>query len=599
MWMASILQVLALGAVDPAAPLAASAAPGPIYWRQSLFSIPFHVEPPDRVTQQPVEVQLYVSPDRGRRWDNWRQAKPQEGYFLFRAGNDGEYWFDVRTRDRSGQVRPPGPYTPKLIVIVDTVPPKVQLTAVRGDAGQITAAFRIEEPYPKLDSLAIEYRLAPTAAWQTVPVGPKDVRSNNTEHKGEVTWTWYPQNTAEAMEIRLRVYDMAGNLAESHTLVRSTGASSESATANPVRPPAGTVAAIPTGTNPLGPRTSTLPAATPAPASPAPPTTPPAPIVAPKANDPWQPLGPQTGRTSWPAENAPGASADPAKQPTSQIDAGNGSVTIRVNPPVTQQFVANQPPTAAANPFLGFTASRPTEPATTPTAASNIGPPPGVQLRWMNTRAFELVYDTRLMGGAANVPVELWGTRDGGKSWQSFGKDPKGQSPMLVNVPDEGIYGFRMVIQNGPGMAGRPPLSGEVPNLWVGIDLTRPMGRITQARQGAGPDGDKLIITWEASDDRELGAKPISFSYSERLGGPWTAMVGGLENTGRYAWQLTGNLPQRMYLRLEIHDAAGNMGIYETPVPVTLDLSSPAAQLRDLRPLGRLDSQPVEQTYRR
>ena len=108
------------------------------------------------------------------------------------------------------------------------------------------------------------------------------------------------------------------------------------------------------------------------------------------------------------------------------------------------------------------------------------------------------------------------------------------------------------------------------------------------AQQGVGRDGGKLFIAWEASDNRELAAKPISLSYSERLGGPWTPMASGLENTGRYAWQLTGSLPQRMYLRLEIHDAAGNMGIYETPEPVTLDLSSPAAQLRDLRPLGRL-----------
>ena len=162
-----------LAAVDPAAPLAASAAPAPIYWRQSLFSIPFHVERPDRVTQEPVQVQLHVSPDKGVHWDNWRQAAPQQGYFLFRAGVDGEYWFDVRTLDRSGQIRPQGPHTPKLIVIVDTLPPKIQLTARRGDAGQITVAFHIEELYPKLDSLAIEYRLSPTAGWQTVPVGPK------------------------------------------------------------------------------------------------------------------------------------------------------------------------------------------------------------------------------------------------------------------------------------------------------------------------------------------------------------------------------------------------------------------------------------------
>ena len=220
-----------------------------------------------------------------------------------------------------------------------------------------------------------------------------------------------------------------------------------------------------------------------------------------------------------------------------------------------------------------------------------------MRLRWINTRVFQLTYDTRAMGGIANVPVELWGTRDGGKSWQSFGKDPKGQSPMLVTVPDDGIYGFHMAIQNGPGMAGRPPLPGDVPGIWIGIDLTRPVGRITRAQQGSGHDGGKLFIDWEASDNRELAARPISLSYSERLGGPWTSMASGLENTGRYVWQLTGNLPQRMYLRLEIHDAAGNMGIYETPEPVALNLSSPAAQLRDLRPLGRLDSR--EQTYLR
>ena len=242
---------------------------------------------------------------------------------------------------------------------------------------------------------------------------------------------------------------------------------------------------------------------------------------------------------------------------------------IRVNPPVTNQLAAigqaapspaPAAPSAPANPFNGFTAGRPTGSATIAAAAGNVGPPPGVQLRWMNMRVFQLDYDTRAVGGTGNVPVELWGTRDGGKSWQSFGKDPKGQSPMLVTVPEEGIYGFRMAIQNAPGTAGRPPLPGDVPGYWIGIDLTRPVGRITRAQQGAGRDGDKLFIAWEASDNRELAARPISLSYSERLGGPWAPMATGLDNTGQYAWQLTGSLPQRIYLRLEVHDAAGNIG---------------------------------------
>ncbi len=514
-----------------------------------------------------MEVQLYVSPDRGVRWDNWRQATPQKGFFLFRAGCDGEYWFDVRTRDRSGRVRPEGPHTPKLIVIVDTSPPKVQLTATRGDAGQITAAFRIDEPYPKLESLVIEYRLGPNAAWQTVLAGPKDVHSTNAEHRGEVTW--YPQPAWGTMEVRLRVSDMAGNPAESHTQVALP-----SAATNPVRPPLGT----------------------------APPTAAAATIATSQAPPPpagaWKPQTPEPGRTPWPAENSNTTAFAAANSPATPSSSATGSVSLRVPPSITEQFVGDRPqqPAAPANPFTGFT----TGPSAVATAkpAGEVGPPPGVKLRWINTRAFQLTYDTRTVNGSTNVPVELWGTRDGGKSWQSFGKDAKGQSPMLVTVPEDGIYGFRMTMENDPRIAGRPPLAGEQPGIWIGIDLIRPTGRIRSAQQGAGRDGDKLFIAWEASDNRDLAAGPIALSYSERPGGPWTSMVSGLENTGRYAWQLTGSLPPRIYLRLEVHDAAGNLGVYEMPEPVTLDLSSPAAQLRDLRPMGHLDSQPATQYMR-
>jgi hypothetical protein len=596
MWVASILQVLALGVVDPPAPLAASATPAPIYWRQTRFSIPFHVSRPDRPGQEPVQVQLFVSGDRGGRWDNWLQATPDKGQFVFRAGCDGEYWFDVRTLDRSGQVRPQGPHSPNLIVIVDTVPPKVQLMAARGDAGQVTTTFRIDESYPKLDTLTIDYRTEPTTAWQTVPVGPKDVRSNSTEHRGEVTW--YPQLNTATMEVRLRVGDLAGNPAESHARVASA-AGGNATTANTAGPPATAIAANTTSANHPNPQALVAAASTPSPSnSPTPPTasvpvTTPSPAAV-KTAEPLQPLGSPTSRTPWPAENAV-ASAGPTAPEAAVND--NGSIAIRSNPMVTQQFVVGlgATPKTAINPFTAFTAARPAGPVASATQADSAEPPPGVQPRWINKRVFQMTFDARQAGGSGNLPVELWGTRDGGKSWRTFGRDPKGQSPMLVTVPEDGVYGFRMSIESRPDMAGRPPLPGDKPGTWIGVDLTRPTGRITQAQQGAGREGDKLFVAWEASDNHELAARPISLSYSERLGGPWTTMATDLENNGRYAWQLTGSLPQRMYLRLEIHDAAGNMGIYETPEPVMLDLSSPAAQLRDLRPLGRLTPPPAEE----
>ena len=78
---------------------------------------------------------------------------------------DGEYWFDVRTVDRSGQVRPQGPHTPKLVVVVDTVPPKVQLAARLREDGRITASFHMDELYLRADSVTLDYRVG-QGVWQ-------------------------------------------------------------------------------------------------------------------------------------------------------------------------------------------------------------------------------------------------------------------------------------------------------------------------------------------------------------------------------------------------------------------------------------------------
>ena len=51
----------------PTESMAASATPPPIYWRQTLFSIPFHVERPPQPGQEAVQVQLHVSERPGPR----------------------------------------------------------------------------------------------------------------------------------------------------------------------------------------------------------------------------------------------------------------------------------------------------------------------------------------------------------------------------------------------------------------------------------------------------------------------------------------------------------------------------------------------------
>jgi hypothetical protein len=202
-----------------AAPVA-TAAPAPIFSRQTLFAIPFRIERPSQTANEPVEVQLYVSGDRGGHWDFYRKTNPERGQILFRAGIEGEYWFSIRTLDRSGKLRPEGPFAPGLKVIVDTTPPKLRLDARRGSAGQIIARLEIEEPYPKADSLSIQYRTGPTAPWQAVAVSRQDLRSAGLVHRAEVAW--WPSAGTGTLEVRAEISDMAGNPAVSSAQVAMT-----------------------------------------------------------------------------------------------------------------------------------------------------------------------------------------------------------------------------------------------------------------------------------------------------------------------------------------------------------------------------------------
>ena len=55
---------------------------------------------------------------------------------------------------------------------------------------------------------------------------------------------------------------------------------------------------------------------------------------------------------------------------------------------------------------------------------------------------------------------------------------------MPVSVDGEGIFGFRIVVHSGSGLGGRPPADGDLPDIWIGVDLTKPTGRITGADSG-------------------------------------------------------------------------------------------------------------------
>jgi len=204
----------------------------------------------------------------------------------------------------------------------------------------------------------------------------------------------------------------------------------------------------------------------------------------------------------------------------------------------------------------------------------------------VNARRFELEYDVEAVGPSGIGRVELWGTADGGKNWSKYAVDDDNRSPITVNVAEEGVYGFRLVVSNGAGVGGEPPKTGDQPEMWIAVDLTKPTARIVSAQQGEGDEAGRLIISWQA-DDRSLAARPITLLFSATPGGPWLPIAGGMENTGRYAWPLDERIPPRVYLRLEVRDEAGNIGADQTPEAVVIDQTRPKLRLRDIRAVGQ------------
>ncbi len=189
------------------------------------------------------------------------------------------------------------------------------------------------------------------------------------------------------------------------------------------------------------------------------------------------------------------------------------------------------------------------------------GLPPGQKARWVSSRCFQLEYDVDSVGPSGIAQVELWGTRDGGQSWASFGHDEDKKSPFPVVVDEEGMYGFCIAVRSGAGLGGDRPKAGDPAQVWIGVDWTKPIGRILSAELTNGDDVGKVLVRWEA-EDAMLAARPVTLLYSEHRDGPWTTIAAELENTGQYQWTIDGKVPMLVYLRLEVRDEAGNLGIF-------------------------------------
>ncbi|MCA9134674.1 MAG: hypothetical protein KDA45_16010, partial [Planctomycetales bacterium] len=201
------------------------------------------------------------------------------------------------------------------------------------------------------------------------------------------------------------------------------------------------------------------------------------------------------------------------------------------------------------------------------------------------SRAFSLDYAVEALGGSALADVELWGTEDGGRSWEQWGSDPDRQSPFDVQVGNDGLFGFRMVIVGANGLVSNRPREGDSADVWINVDTSVPTAHITRAVYGEGPEDGLLVIDYQCADGH-LVERPITLSFSERADGPWELIATGLANTGMYLWKADPSLPAKIYLKLEVVDKAGNIGAHRLDLPIDTKGLAPRGVIQGFRPIS-------------
>jgi hypothetical protein len=200
------------------------------------------------------------------------------------------------------------------------------------------------------------------------------------------------------------------------------------------------------------------------------------------------------------------------------------------------------------------------------------------------SRRFQLEYALDGVGAGGVRQVELWGTTDGGQTWSAWQQDPDRQSPVEVEVNQDGLYGFHVVIVANNGLAGPAPRNGEAADVWVAVDSTPPQLRLTSAIYGHGDRTGQLEIRWLA-EDRWLAERPVTLMYSDRPDGPWTTIAAGGPTSGQFYWQVEPRVPRQVYLRIEVQGRVGNASHDQVTEPVSLHGLVPSARIRSIRPM--------------
>jgi hypothetical protein len=457
---------------------------------------------------------------------------------------------------------------PELRVSIDTLEPVIELQVEVGPSGEVKTGWELFDENLQGESLQLEVQTAADGPWQPIAIDRSRLSNQLARLTGDVSW--WPKDAGPEISIRAEVKDASGNVAVVNRRLALPSAKPSAPLAAKrleERPPP--ISAAPPASDRLPPTGG----------RPATPVSGPTGLADAAPPDPFtqrrrEPLSvPSPRSTPWPIDAGNIGVRKPNSNDLATGLAPRDEASRRVD---DFSAPARQSPLPSDFPSTGDAPSEPDSP--------EIGGslPAGERPQMTTSRRFRLDYDVEAVGPSGLGKVELWYTRDRGRSWHSKGYDADKASPFEVEVDSEGLFGFRILIENGDGLASRMPQAGDTADLWVTVDWSAPVARLTSAIYGVGAKAGHLEIGWRV-EDANLTDRPIALSFSEQATGPWSTIAAGLDNTGSYSWKVDPRTPERIFLRLEVRDEAGNAQVDQLREPISIEGLSPKGRIRGFK----------------
>jgi hypothetical protein len=529
------------------------------YTNKRSFRIPFDIDKDGRAKIK--EVQLWSTEDSGNHWKPVSRTTPDRPSFTFRAARDGEFWFAVRIFGVDGQFYPSidEDIVPGMKVLVDTKPPTLVLEpdGRRGTVAAVRWEVRDENLDPK--SLVIEYHAEGVREWRKVPVRTFALI-------GSQKWD---VGTADAVQVRAVVADKAGNETVAKLVVPEGVASLPESSSDDqeefTRPPS--ITQVPDRSDNSGIMVG--------------------PGFGPVSEEP-EANRPQSTGGGRPVKDLV-ARSQPRARLSQAERAGDSAFGDRPEQSAPMAAVSvfdrlpASPGVAAAAAVMSQTQpsafGSPNNAVMTPATNAPSGNPNESLL--VASPRFSLRYAVDDAGPNGPATVELWVTRDGGRTWIPRGGDPDKTSPIEVDLGGEGTFGIRLVSRSAFGLGDQPPAPGDPPDRWVEVDSSPPLVQLYKPEVGTGEHAGKVAIAWRASDSHLAPRSTRLLWRPDQAGAPWQPIVEGQENSGQFIWAVPPGIPGKFHLRVEAADTVGHLGGGETTDsgPIIVDRSRPRSRI--------------------